>query len=314
MFWLILLIVVAALCALVLFFVAPAAGRKELRTPFAGRNFAHRGYFGKDQRPPENSLPAFAAAVQNGYGMEMDVQFSSDRKLLVFHDDTLTRMTGTKGWVRDYPYDQICQMPLKGSAEHAPLFSEFLQTVDGKTPLIIEIKSRHEYTGEYLDALCHATLDGLKGYNGPYCIESFDPRVVKRIRKFAPQLQGPRSQLLVLIAIVAVLSAFVKNIGALAIMIPVAVQMARKQFLANPRFAQQQDGKFRFGHDVEFAQQFQQLWTLSDDFCVTRLSGQRGGRFLTEPSRPQAAVLFFDSCHPHGGFHHQCQTCQIVMG
>ena len=93
--------------------------------PFAGRNFAHRGYFGKDQRPPENSLPAFAAAVQNGYGMEMDVQFSSDRKLLVFHDDTLTRMTGTKGWVRDYPYDQICQMPLKGSAEHAPLFSEF---------------------------------------------------------------------------------------------------------------------------------------------------------------------------------------------
>lgn len=144
MFWLILLIVVAALCALVLFLVAPAAGRKELRTPFAGRNFAHRGYFGKDQRPPENSLPAFAAAVQNGYGMEMDVQFSSDRKLLVFHDDTLTRMTGTKGWVRDYPYDQICQMPLKGSAEHAPLFSEFLQTVDGKTPLIIEIKSRHE--------------------------------------------------------------------------------------------------------------------------------------------------------------------------
>lgn len=188
MFWLILLIVVAALCALVLFLVAPAAGRKELRTPFAGRNFAHRGYFGKDQRPPENSLPAFAAAVQNGYGMEMDVQFSSDRKLLVFHDDTLTRMTGTKGWVRDYPYDQICQMPLKGSAEHAPLFSEFLQTVDGKTPLIIEIKSRHEYTGEYLDALCHATLDGLKGYNGPYCIESFDPRVVKRIRKFAPQV------------------------------------------------------------------------------------------------------------------------------
>ena len=48
MFWLILLIVVAALCALVLFFVAPAAGRKELRTPFAGRTFAHRGYFGKD--------------------------------------------------------------------------------------------------------------------------------------------------------------------------------------------------------------------------------------------------------------------------
>ena len=63
MFWLILLIVVAALCAPVLFLVAPAAGRKELRTPFAGRNFAHRGYFGKDQRPPENSLPARRTAA-----------------------------------------------------------------------------------------------------------------------------------------------------------------------------------------------------------------------------------------------------------
>ena len=84
MFWLILLIVVAALCALVLFLVAPAAGRKELRTPFAGRNFAHRGYFGKDQRPPENSLPAFAAAVQNGYGMEM-IGCDSLLNLAMFH-------------------------------------------------------------------------------------------------------------------------------------------------------------------------------------------------------------------------------------
>ena len=121
----ILLCVILLVAALLLFAVWPGKRRDELRLPFYGRNYAHRGLFGKDQCPPENSLPAFAAAVQNGYGMEMDVQFSSDRKLLVFHDDTLTRMTGTKGWVRDYPYDQICQMPLKGSAEHAPLFSEF---------------------------------------------------------------------------------------------------------------------------------------------------------------------------------------------
>lgn len=188
MLWLILLIILVVLCALVLFLVAPSAGRKDLRTPFAGRNFAHRGYYGKDQCPPENSLPAFAAAVENGYGMELDVQFSSDKKLLVFHDDTLNRMTGTEGWVRDYTYDQICHMPLAHSNEHAPLFSEVLQTVDGKTPLIVEIKSRHEYTGKYLDALCHATLDALKDYTGPYCIESFDPRVVYRIRKFAPQV------------------------------------------------------------------------------------------------------------------------------
>ena len=131
MFWLILLIVVAALCALVLFFVAPAAGRKELRAPFAGRNCPPR-LFWQGSAPAGKQPARLCRRRANGYGMEMDVQFSSDRKLLVFHDDTLTRMTGTKGWVRDYPYDQICQMPLKGSAEHAPLFSEFLQTVDGK--------------------------------------------------------------------------------------------------------------------------------------------------------------------------------------
>lgn len=124
MFWLILLIVVAALCALVLFLVAPAAGCKELRTPFAGRICPSR-LFWQGSAPAGKQPARLCRRRANGYGMEMDVQFSSDRKLLVFHDDTLTRMTGTKGWVRDYPYDQICQMPLKGSAEHAPLFSEF---------------------------------------------------------------------------------------------------------------------------------------------------------------------------------------------
>ena len=84
MFWLILLIVVAALCALVLFLVAPAAGRKELRTPFAGRNFAHRGYFGKDQRPPENSLPAFAAAVIIAHQIGTAAQSTIDQLAIAF--------------------------------------------------------------------------------------------------------------------------------------------------------------------------------------------------------------------------------------
>ena len=71
----ILFCIVLILVLLVLFAVWPNKRRDALRAPFVGHNCAHRGYFGKDQRPPENSLPAFAAAVQNGYGMEMDVQF-----------------------------------------------------------------------------------------------------------------------------------------------------------------------------------------------------------------------------------------------
>lgn len=82
---------------LVLFLVWPGAPRTALRQPFCGRSYAHRGLFGTQQRPPENSLPAFAAAAKGGYGIELDVQFTKDRQLVVFHDDTLDRMTPAQG-------------------------------------------------------------------------------------------------------------------------------------------------------------------------------------------------------------------------
>jgi di/tricarboxylate transporter len=56
------------------------------------------------------------------------------------------------------------------------------------------------------------------------------------LRRFSPEKRGPRSQLIILVVIVAVLSAFIKNIGALAIMIPVAVQMARKSSVSPSMF------------------------------------------------------------------------------
>ena len=181
--------ILLVLAALVLFCVWPGAKRAELRVPFSGHNCAHRGYFGKDQRPPENSLPAFAAAAQNGYGIELDVQFTSDKKLVVFHDDTLDRMTPAKGFVHDMPWAEFSALPLAGSEEHPPLFADMLRTVaeaNPATPLIVEIKSRNEYSKTYLEELCRATLAELKVYPGPYCIESFDPRVVGIIRRQAP--------------------------------------------------------------------------------------------------------------------------------
>ena len=61
----ILLCVILLAAALLLFAVWPGKRRDELRLPFYGRNYAHRGLFGKDQCPPENSLPAFAAAASS---------------------------------------------------------------------------------------------------------------------------------------------------------------------------------------------------------------------------------------------------------
>lgn len=187
----ILLCAILLLAALLLFAVWPGKRRDELRLPFYGRNYAHRGLFGKDQRPPENSLPAFAAAAQNGYGIELDVQFTSDHRLVVFHDDTLDRMTPAKGFVHDMDWAHFSALPLAGSEEHPPLFADMLRTVAGAnpaTPLIVEIKSRREYSQTYLEELCRATLAELKTYPGPYCLESFDPRVVGIVRRQAPEV------------------------------------------------------------------------------------------------------------------------------
>lgn len=170
----------------VVYMVAPGRRRPETCAPFAGRNYAHRGLFARDQSVPENSLPAFEAAVRGGYGIELDVQFTADRQLVVFHDDTLDRMTGAKGVVREYDWATVGSLSLAGTACTPPLFSRVLETVGGRVPLIVEIKSRREYDGAYLDALCKATLQALEGYSGLYCIESFDPRVVWRIRRMAP--------------------------------------------------------------------------------------------------------------------------------
>ncbi len=181
----------AVLAALVVFWFAPARPTKALCAPFLRRNYAHRGLFSEDQAVPENSLPAFTAAARAGYGIELDVQFTADRKLVVFHDDTLDRMTPGHGYVQDIPWEAMQKLPLKGTPYSAPLFSQMLAAVaaEGKnTPLIVEIKSRHTHAGAYLDALCCAVLAALENYPGPYCIESFDPRVVLRIRRMAPNV------------------------------------------------------------------------------------------------------------------------------
>ena len=89
---------------------------------------------------------------------------------------------------------RVLDQPLAGSDEHPPLFADMLRTVaeaNPDTPLIVEIKSRSEYKHTYLEELCRATIAELKTYPGPYCIESFDPRVVGIVRRQAPgQLRG----------------------------------------------------------------------------------------------------------------------------
>lgn len=132
-------------------------------------------------------LPAFAAAVENGYGMELDIQLSQDGEVVVFHDDTLARMCGIQGRVDAFALAQLREMPLAGTAEHMPLLTEVFDTVAGKTPIIIELK-----TGPRNAELCQKGLALMRAYaqkyGGAFCVESFDARIVAWFRKHAPDI------------------------------------------------------------------------------------------------------------------------------
>lgn len=175
------LILIAAAVYLTLISSTPA--KDKMLAPLLGFYYAHRGLHTKDRSIAENSISAFRSAVEHGYGIEFDVQLSKDGQVVVFHDDTLDRVCGIHGNVRDFTFAQLRNFPLCETADSIPLFSEVLKVVDGKVPLIVELKKCRNYS-----ELCASTFTLLKDYHGTYCIESFDPRIVHWFRKHAKKV------------------------------------------------------------------------------------------------------------------------------
>lgn len=161
-------------------------GEKPSRcVPFLHRNYAHRGLHDIGAGIPENSLEAFRLAALNGYGAELDVQLSRDGQVVVFHDDTLERVCGVLARVDELEYRELKELPLLGTEERIPLFTEVLELFDGgkERPLIVELK-----TGPRNGELCRKTYEILKQYPGLACIESFNPLIVSWFRKYAPEV------------------------------------------------------------------------------------------------------------------------------
>ena len=151
---------------------------------FKGVFYAHRGLYNNQGGVPENSLPAFRAAAEKGYGVELDVQLSLDGQVVVFHDDTLDRVTGVHGNVVDFSLSQLQQMRLLGTAETIPLFTDVLAVLrQGAGPLIVELKA-----GKRNNELCEKTRNILRDYPGIYCVESFAPAIVTWFQKNAPEV------------------------------------------------------------------------------------------------------------------------------
>jgi len=169
---------------LLLYLTAIYPGRRRNIAPFDRTPCAHRGLHNLSEGVPENSLAAFRCAREHGYGVELDIQFTADKQIVVFHDKTLSRMCGVNKRVDALTYAELQQLTLGDTQERIPLLSDVLKVLVD-TPIICEIKS-HGALGDA--TLCEAALPLLKAYPGPLCVESFNPLMIRWFRQNSPEI------------------------------------------------------------------------------------------------------------------------------
>jgi glycerophosphoryl diester phosphodiesterase len=159
---------------------APQPGRCDWLTRHI---YAHRGRHGAGV--VENSPGAFAAAIATGLGIECDVQRSRDGQAIVFHDETLARLTEQSGALVDQTAAALAQIRLTGTTETIPLLVAVLAQIGGRVPLLIEIKIVH---AGRVAPLCLAVRRALEGYGGPVAVMGFDPGVSAWFARYAPHV------------------------------------------------------------------------------------------------------------------------------
>ena len=184
MIWIWILLAVLALLALGgLFCLLPRRGERKVAALRQFR-YAHRGLHNAQRGVPENSLLAFRYAVSGGFGIEMDVRLSRDRVPVVIHDGHLQRLCGVEGFVERSTVEQLREMRLLDTRETVPTLEEALRTVGGQVPVLLELKS---YKNNVRD-LCLKTAQLLESYRGEAAVISFDPRVLRWMRRNEPFL------------------------------------------------------------------------------------------------------------------------------
>jgi glycerophosphoryl diester phosphodiesterase len=148
------------------------------------RPIAHRGYHDISHGRPENSLAAFEAAARAHYAIECDVHPSADGVPIVFHDLYLERLTGDPRCVRDVAVAELGKLRLAGTREWIPTFDELLGLVEGRVPIVIELK----HVAGRDAALAWEVVERLKRYPGPAAVMSFSPSQIAEVRAANPHL------------------------------------------------------------------------------------------------------------------------------
>jgi len=152
--------------------------------------YAHRGLHDSENGIPENSMAAFRLAVENGYGIELDIHLTKDGRLAVIHDSSLLRTAGADVRVETLTAEELDQYRLEGTDEKIPFLEEVLPLFEGKTPLVVELQVEGNAA-----ALAKAACDLLDQYKVDYCIESFHPQAILWLKKNRPEIcRGQLSQ------------------------------------------------------------------------------------------------------------------------
>ena len=158
----------------------------DLPSSFAQVPFAHRALHDVKNGRPENSRAAILAAIQAGYGIEIDVQLSSDGEAMVFHDYHLERLTEQQGAVQLFTSADLKNTPLRGNDEGIPDLAEVLKIVAGQIPVLIELKDQDGGMGPNVGRLERATADAISGYDGDIAVMSFNPHSVALMQTLCP--------------------------------------------------------------------------------------------------------------------------------
>lgn len=148
------------------------------------RLIAHRGLHDFRHGIIENTATAFRAAIAGGYGIETDIQAAAGGEPVIFHDESLQRLTEADGPVGALTPEQLGQIPLRNTGDRILTLAEFLRLVDGRAPLYLEIKS----LGGADEALDRRIAEALAPYRGPASVISFDPASLAEMRRFAPHV------------------------------------------------------------------------------------------------------------------------------
>jgi glycerophosphoryl diester phosphodiesterase len=155
-----------------------------MREWLIARPVAHRGLHDAANGVIENTPSAFTAAIAANYAIECDIQISADGEAMVFHDQTLERLTQSSGRLDAMSAADLKRVAFRTSTDHMITLGELADLVADRAALFVEIKSR--FDGDL--RLVKRAADVLAGYRGRVALMSFDPAPIAALRTLAPHL------------------------------------------------------------------------------------------------------------------------------